>query len=149
MTVFDHEALVRRFAKAMNTADRELMATAITPDYVTDWPQSGERVHGFDNLWAIVTNYPDAGGRVANDLDSVRTHPASGMKLMAPSFTFVAVEGAGNTGTFTLKVRYPDGSDWWVVSLYRLRDERMASATTFFAPVFPAPEWRAKWVERV
>ena len=57
--------------------------------------------------------------------------------------------GGGNTGTITLKAKYPDGSDWWVVSLYHLRDGRIAQTTSFFAPVYPAPEWRRQWVERL
>jgi hypothetical protein len=105
-------------------------------------------VRGAANFWAIIDNYP---GRVpgGDDLTTLVTRPGAAMKLLAPAYTFVAVEGAGSTGTFTLKVKYPDGSDWWVITLYRLRADRLSHCTTFFAPVLPSPEWRAQWVERM
>ena len=150
MALFDHEGLVRRYAEAMNTNNRQLMAAQVTADFITDWPQSGERVRGLENFWAIIDNYPGANGRPpANDVGSVHAHPTPELKLVAPSFTFVSVDGGGNSGTFTLKSRYPDGSHWWIVALYTLRDDRMAHTTTYFAPAFDAPDWRAQWVERM
>ena len=148
--LFDHRALAERFAFAMNSRSAADMAPLVTEDFVIEWPQSGERVRGFDNFWATVANYPGAGeGGLGNDISTLRAQPVDGLKLVAPSFVFVNVEGGGNTGSFTLRVRYPDSSLWWVVTLYHLREGRIARATTYFAPEFPAPEWRAQWVERL
>ena len=144
----DHRALAERFAAAMNNRSRAEMAALLTEDFVTEWPQSGERVRGFDNFWATIENYPRAGSaQMGNDISTLRTQPADGLKLVAPSFVFVTVEGGGNSGAFTMRVRYPDGLRWWVVTLYHLRDGRMAHSTTYFAPEFPAPAWRAQYVE--
>jgi hypothetical protein len=66
---------------------------------------------------------------------------------MTPRFTLLKVEGSSNRGTATLRTTYADGSTWWIVILYELRDGRFARATQFFAPVFEAPAWRAQWVE--
>jgi ketosteroid isomerase-like protein len=146
----DHRVLAERFAAAMNSRSRADMAALLTEDFVTEWPQSGERVRGFDNFWATIEYYPGAeAGDLGNDISTLRTQPTDGLKLVAPSFVFVTVEGGGNSGCFTLRVRYPDGSLWWVVTLYHLRDGRIARSTTYFAPEFPAPEWRARWVERI
>lgn len=150
MAFFDHRALAEAFSGAINSLNRSRFGELVTEDFVNDWPQSGERVRGVNNFWATITNYPKAGAEgLRNDPASVQTQSAAAIKLLAPSYTFVAVEGAGSTGTFTLKVRYPDGSDWWVITLYRLRDGRIYQASTFFAPVYPAPPWRAQWVEAI
>lgn len=151
MAVFDHRAFAMRFAEAMNRLDKTEAAQLLHPDFVTEWPQSGERVRGFENFWATIVNYPraDVANQPANDVTTLNTQPLDAVHLVSPMFTFVTVEGAGSAGTFTIRVTYPDGSTWWIVTVYRLRDDRMASATTFFAPEFPAPEWRAEWVERI
>jgi hypothetical protein len=149
MAIVDHHALALRFSAALSNVDQAQYRALVTEDFITDWPQSGERVRGVANLFAIFENYPTAGGRLANDTSTVKTQAADGVRLVAPTYTFVAVEGGGNTGTFTLKAKYPDGSIWWVINLYRLRDGRYAHTTTFFAPEYPAPEWRAQWVERM
>ncbi len=44
------------------------------------------------------------------------------------------------------KTRYPDGSDWYTVSVYSFLDGRISKQVVYFAPVMPAPEWRAQWV---
>ena len=148
MAIVDHRALARRFAEAMNNRDRNAFRALLTEDFATDWPQSKERIRGFDNFWATIENYPGASeAGLGNDIATLSSQPVDGLKLVAPSFVFVSVEGAGNSGTFTLRVRYPDGSYWWVITLYHLREGRIAQTTTFFAPEFPAPEWRAHWVE--
>ena len=60
----------------------------------------------------------------------------------------VRVEGAGNAGTYYGRSRYPDGTIWWFVGLYQLRDGRIGRSTIFFAQEFEAPEWRAPYVTR-
>ncbi len=146
----DHGTLAERFAAAMNSRNRAETAALVTEDFVTEWPQSGERVRGFDNFWATMEHYPGADSEVmGNEITTLRTQPGDGLKLLAPTFVFVAVEGVGSSGSFTLRVRYPDGSRWWVITLYQLRDGRIARATTFFAPEYPAPEWRAPYVEQM
>ena len=69
--------------------------------------------------------------------------------VVTPMFTVMKVEGSGTVGTATFMTRYPDGSTWWVVTMYELRGEQIARSTTFFAPLFEAPEWRASYVERI
>ncbi len=61
----------------------------------------------------------------------------------------VRISGAGDMHTAILKLRYPDGSTWFMVALIEVRDGLIGKSTTYFAPVFDAPEWRQQWVERL
>ena len=67
--------------------------------------------------------------------------------MRTPTFIFVRAEGTGNVGVSARRARCPDGSAWWVVNFYELRDGRLARSTTFFAPTFEAPAWRKPFVE--
>ena len=87
---------------------------------------------------------PDSGP----DLASVRAKASDEHRVLAPLFTVVRVQGRGDAGTTWLRSRYPDGSWWWMIVVYELRDGRIARSTSFFAPQFEAPEWRAPFVER-
>ena len=64
---------------------------------------------------------------------------------LTPSYTVIAVDGSGDRGTAVLRVRYPDGSMWWAVNLYELRDGLIARSRTYFAPDFDPPDWRAPY----
>ena len=66
---------------------------------------------------------------------------------MTPTFNVVRVEGTGDTAVAVGRSRYPDGSLWWVINFITVRDDKIVRDTTYFAPAFPAPEWRAEWVE--
>ena len=146
----DHQALVEKLVGSLNAMDREAQASLLTTDFVAEWPQSGERIRGIDNMWATVANYP---GRDENaphgDAASLRYQATDAVKLVAPACTVVSVEGGGSSGVAVWRVNYPDGSRWWVINLYHLRDGRIDRMTSFFAPEFPAPAWRAAYVERM
>ncbi len=58
------------------------------------------------------------------------------------------VQGSGDTLTIYTKARYPDGSEWYVVTRATFRDGKIARAIRFYAPRFEPPPWRARWVER-
>ena len=145
--------LAERYAASHNAPfDWEAMAEILHPDFIEDWPQSGERIVGFENKRAILENYPgglpDAGlgtRRIlgGEDLATVAS-PAPAM----PFITVVRLVGGGDTFTFEGTARYADGEETHVVSTVELRDGKVWRATTYFAPPFPAPEWRAEWVER-
>lgn len=81
------------------------------------------------------------------DLSTVHARAGDEHRVIAPLFTVVRVQGRGDAGTTTLRARYPDGSWWWIV-VYELRDGRIACSTSFFAPEFEAPAWRAPFIER-
>jgi hypothetical protein len=65
-----------------------------------------------------------------------------------PFITVVRLVGGGDSFTFEGTARYADGEETHVVATIELRDGKVWRATTYFAPPFPALEWRSQWVER-
>jgi hypothetical protein len=142
-----HEIFNARIAKAMNERNYDDYEALFTDDYVGEYPQSGEIIRGPKNARAIVEGYPGRLPVGSVDVKSARI-AASDSWVRTPTFTFVRAQGTGNIGVSAIKARYPDGSVWWVVNFYELRENRLARSTTYFAPTFEPPEWRKPYVER-
>jgi ketosteroid isomerase-like protein len=140
--------LIARYVQALHDQDFEAIGRLQHPDFVEDYPQSGERIHGRANFRSILQNYP---GGLTGDADATDDRVIGGDDrwLMTPAFTMVRVSGAGDVHTAIVKLRYPDGLTWFMVSLLELRDGLITKATTFFAPFFEPPEWRREWIEVV
>ena len=117
-------------------------------DAVCEYPQSGEVIHGPKNARAIVEYYPGTLPKDTLDLKSARVGATEARWVRTPTFTVVRAEGTGNVGFSAMQSRYPDGSTWWVINFYELRGGRLARSTTYFAPLFEAPEWRKPYVEQ-
>lgn len=132
---------------AINRADWDALEALTHPEYVEDYPQSGERIRGRANLRATLENYP--GGISGRDDDPPEVYGTAERWVVAPNFAVVKVTGTGDVHTAVVRATYPDGSRWFMISLFRMADGMFRSATTYFAPDFPAPEWRATFVERV
>jgi ketosteroid isomerase-like protein len=140
--------LIARYVKALHDGDFETIARCQHPDFVEDYPQSGERIVGSANFRSILENYP--GGLVGEaDASGDRVVGGDDRWMVTPTFTMVRVSGAGDIHTAIVKLRYPDGATWFMVALLELRDGLIAKATTFFAPFFDPPEWRREWIELV
>jgi SnoaL-like domain len=144
----DHSIFWERIVEAVNARRFAIFDEVFTEDFVEEYPQSGEVIRGRKNFRAILENYPRRDDNLAVDTATVRSQPDDAFRLVAPTYTIVKVHGGGDSGVLTMKTRYPDGSIWWVVRMYILKGGLVARATTFFAPEFPAPEWRAVFVER-
>jgi len=144
----DHQALSERYARALASRDYTIIDEVFTEDFVDEYPQSGEIIRGRDNLRAMMEHRPDLTPDTGPDLASVRAMASDEHRVLAPLFTVVRVQGRGDAGTTWLRARYPDGSWWWMIVVYELRDGRIARSTSFFAPQFEAPGWRAPFVER-
>ena len=140
--------LIARYARALHDRDFDAVAACQHPDFIEDYPQSGERIHGRQNFRNILENYP---GGLEGEADASEDRVLGGDDrwMMSPAFTMIRVSGTGDVHTAILKLRYPDGSTWYMVSLMELRDGLIAKATTFFAPMFEPPEWRKDWIEVV
>ena len=91
-------------------------------DAVLEFPQSGERFEGVENMRGWRSGYP------ANT-----------------SFEFREVRGEGDLWIAELLVRYDDGPANHGVSVLEVRDGRIARETIYVAEGFDAPEWRAEW----
>lgn len=137
----DNRSIVERYVAAL-PAELDTLTSLQHPDFVEDWPQSGERIRGSENFRAIQENYPDATSEPRR-LIGTEDH-----WTLAPTFTPLRIVGAGDTFTALTKARYPDGSEYHGISIIEVRDGLIAKVTTFFAAEFEAPDWRARWVER-
>ena len=140
--------LAARYTNALNQRDWETLESTVHADYYLDFPQSGERIRGFANLRAMIEGYP--GG--LSPTEQVGTPTVIGGEdrwVVTPNFTVVRVTGTADVFTTVATASYPDGSEWFVVSITRAEEGRMRSATTYFAPYFEAPEWRASIAERI
>ena len=123
----DARQIVEAMWKALNAGDWEGVATYMHEDYVQEWPQSGERIVGRDNAIAINRNFP--GG--------------------LPTMKFRRIVSAGDLAVTEMELTYSDGSRYLGVGVVELRDGKVAKETDYFSQPFPAPEWRAQWVERM
>ena len=99
-------------------------------DYVQEWPQSGERIRGRDNVKAINDNYPEMTGST----------PHMNLRRLSGEGAHWVVEGT---------IDYGDGTPVSYVGVAELRDGKIARITEYFGNPFEAPAWRSKWVERM
>ena len=143
MIEVDHRQIMRGLAEVIDSHAWERLGEYVHEDAVFEYPQSGERFRGLDNIRAQFTNYPGLEPGTSH-LEEVVGGPTY---ALTPMYTVIAVEGSGNRGTAVIRVGYPDGSLWWAVNIYEVRDNRIARSRSFFAPDFEPPEWRAPYRE--
>jgi SnoaL-like protein len=130
----DNNEMEQRIRSIYESGDLEALARAldemVADDVVQEWPQSGERIRGRDNIKAINDNYPQSTG----------TTPKSALRrIMAPGKAWV-IESV---------IDYGDGVPVSMVSIIETNtDGKIARTTDYFASPFPAPEWRKQWVEQ-
>src|SRR5579863_7951686 len=94
-------------------------------DAVLDYPQSGERTRGRSNI-----------------LNQRASQPSK------KRFTVQRILGSGDLWVTELVLTY-DGKPSHTVSIMEFRGDKVARETQDFADPFPAPAWRAQWVERM
>jgi ketosteroid isomerase-like protein len=136
----------KRYIQAIAELDFATLEQMIHPDYVGEYPQSGERFRGFASFRAQLENYP--GGLPAARFDDPKTKILGDEERWAitPGYTVLPLAGPERYTTVS-RAPYPDGSRWWVVSILTLKDGKVAHAETYFAPEFDPPEWRRGMTE--
>lgn len=140
--------LVDRWIRAVTASDAELLRDLLHPDFVQELPQSGERVRGIDDFIRILEHYP--GDTSIEPLDEPQVLGDEGPHfVMTPAFNLVKVEDSGDQITGYLRARYPDGSEWFIVTFFSFKDHKIVKEIDFFAPLLDPPEWRSAWVERM
>jgi len=121
------EELAARYLEALSNQDFATLRDLYAEDAVQEWPQSGERIVGRDNIMAINENYPGM------PKATLRRTETQGDLVVTES----TLDYGGSAGVYH------------AVSILRLRDGRIARETDYFGAPFPAPDWRAQWVERM
>jgi hypothetical protein len=133
---FDGQAFFTRLLVALNERDVEALREMVDPEVVGTSPQSGERSAGFDAFLREGDAYP--GGTPEVEVHNSRLIGEDERWAITPSYTVIPM-ASPKSYTAVMKVRYPDGTNWLVVLLVELRDEKVASVETYYAPELPAP----------
>jgi len=94
-------------------------------DAVLDYPQSGERTRGRHNIQCQREGQPSK-----------------------KRFTVRRILGSGDLWVTELVLTY-DGKPSHTVSIMEFTGNKVARETQYFADPFPAPAFRAQWVERM
>jgi SnoaL-like domain len=139
----DPRSVFERFMAAMNGRNTAALDDLLHADFDGSFPQSGEVTRGIANLKATIDNYPGA----YEDRGGERVIGGEDRWVTTPTFTLLRIEGTGSVFTGVQKARYPDGTDWHVVTIGEVKDGKIWRVDTFFAQDFEAPAWRAPWVE--
>jgi ketosteroid isomerase-like protein len=117
-------ALDRHWA-ASDSNDFETEHLIYQEDAVLDYPQSGERTRGRHNIRCQRAGQPNK-----------------------KRFTVRRIVGSGNLWVTELILTY-DGKPSYTVSIMEFTGDKVARETQYFADPFPAPAFRAQWVERM
>lgn len=144
MASVDNREQINRFYRALNARRWDEMVEIVDPDLIQDWPQSGERIRGFDNFRAVVENYPEF-----PTIETRRIAGAEDKWVLTPTFTPLRISGTGDVYTIETLVNYPNGEVWHGVAIVQFRNGKAYRMTEYFAAPFPAAEWRAKWMEKI
>jgi hypothetical protein len=131
----DNDALERKLRELYSSGDLEglagLMSELAAPDMVQEWPQSGERIRGRENIAAVNQSYEGATGS-------------------APKMTMRRILKPGTAWVAEATIDYGDGTPVSMVSIIETDAEgKIVKETDYFANPFEAPEWRRKWVEQM
>jgi len=129
----DAMQMAAEMESAMRTGDMGNMSKLLqkwgTDDFVEEWPQSGERLT------------KDASTRLAASYGE--------MSGTSPKFTYKRMLGGGDVFVVEGTVDYGDGVPVSYVGIGEMRDGKVSKMTEYFANPFPAPEWRAPFVEKM
>ena len=134
-----------RLYEIMDAGDYARLDEVFHPEVTTEYPQSGERVRGLENLRNVMSHYPGGNPRVSPQERLLVGHRGEHTVPTATDST-MKLHDAGDRLVSSIKTRYPDGSDWYTVSVFSFLEGKISKQVVYFAPVMPAPEWRARWV---
>ncbi|HXI45812.1 MAG TPA: nuclear transport factor 2 family protein [Candidatus Acidoferrales bacterium] len=128
----DTRELAAAFETALKSGDMGAMTQVAlkygTDDFVQEWPQSGERL---------------------NKANSIKLFESYGQSTgTTPTFTYKRMLGGGDLFVVEGTIDYGDGVPVSYVGIGEIRDGKVAKMTEYFANPFPAPEWRAAFVEK-
>jgi ketosteroid isomerase-like protein len=119
--------IVREFWRLMASNDFYSVAAVLSPDFVLEWPQSGERIRGAENFARMNEAYP-AHGRWA--------------------FTVHRVVGAESEAVSDVTVT--DGVQTArAVSFFTIENGKILRLVEFWPEPYPAPANRAHLVEKM
>jgi ketosteroid isomerase-like protein len=126
MSEATNRATIEALAVAITAGDHATLDKLFTEDVVMEWPQSGERIRGAQNRREVYSRFPSL-----------------------PRVTPGRMTGSGDVWVLEASLDYGDGEPYLCVFVFEMRDGRIAKEIAYWSKPFPAPEWRAPWVERL
>lgn len=132
MSTTDLERELRELYASNDVAELSgKLAELAADNIVQEWPQSGERIRGRDNVLAINKQYEGATG----------TRPSLTLRRLTPP---------GGAWVAEATIDYGDGTPVSLVSILETDESgRIVKQTDYFANPFEAPEWRRQWTEPI
>ena len=91
-------------------------------DAVLEFPQSGERFVGVENLREWRSSYP-----------------------ASTAIEFREIRGRDDLWIAEISIRYEDGPWNFGVSILELREDKIARESIYVTEAWEPPEWRAQW----
>ena len=135
---------IDRFFKALNERRIDDVIALLDAEIVQDWPQSGERFRGRENIRGALTNYP---GLPQGEMK--RVVGAEDKWVLTPTWTPLQIIGTGDEFTIEAHITYPSREQWNYVGIARFRNGKVYRLTEYFAEPLAPAEWRAPWAERI
>jgi ketosteroid isomerase-like protein len=118
---------VGAFWRLMASNDFTAVAAVLAPDFVLEWPQSGERIRGARNFVQMNQEYPAEG-----------------------PWRFTINRLVGDEGNAVSDVSVTDGVQHArAISFFTVIDGRITRLVEFWPEPYPAPANRAHLVERI
>jgi hypothetical protein len=139
----DGRTVVNRYFEAFKARDPAGLREVLADDVTEDYPQSGERIRGLDRSVEMLSRYRG----VADG--SERIFGVEETWGVSPTFSVLRVSEGDGFYTTTAVSHYPDGTDWHIVKLFEIHEGKIHAITSFYAPSFAAPDWRADLVEPI
>jgi SnoaL-like domain len=118
----DAEIVRRMLEQHFTSGDPLLSHGMYHDDAVLEFPQSGERFAGVENMREWRSNYP-----------------------ADTSVEFREIRGAQDVWVAEISIRYDEGPWSFGVSILEFREDKIARETIYVAEGWEAPEWRAQW----
>ncbi|MEN0054779.1 MAG: nuclear transport factor 2 family protein [Mucilaginibacter sp.] len=112
--------------QASATGDVNAEHDIYADDAICDYPQSGERIMGRNNLQALRSHHPGK---------------PSGFKVKR-------VIGKGDLWVTEYTINY-QGQSVYTVSIMEFSQGKVIHETQYFADAFEAPAWRSQWVQQI
>ena len=126
MSEVKNRATIEALVAAINRRDLAALDKVFTEDVIMEWPQSGERIKGGQNRREIYSRFPSL-----------------------PKVTPRQMTGSGDLWVLEANLDYGDGEPYQCVFVFKMREGLIAKEIAYWSKPFPAPDWRAPWVERI
>lgn len=138
-----NSTIVEAWARAASARDEATMRRLAHPDFVLDWPATGERMTGVEMSLAANRAYPGL-----PDVELRRLTGAEDRWVVDAMFTPRRIVGSGDVWVGEATMRYPAGDTWEFVTIIELRDGRIWHVTEYWSPRSEPPAWRDGLTER-